>query len=53
MGFVGLFLAITFANLVTELVMDDDRHDDIGTGKFIALTASILLVLAVYGELTR
>lgn len=49
MEFVGLFLAITLANVFTEIIMDDE----ISTAKFAGIAASIIAVLVLVGEVAK
>lgn len=44
MGYVGLFLTVTLANLFTELLTSED---EITTGKFMCIAFAIIAVLAL------
>lgn len=49
MGLLGLFLAVTLANVFTEVIMDDE----ISTAKFAGIAAAIIAVLLLVGEVAK
>lgn len=49
MGFVGLFLAVTLANVFTEIIMDDE----ISTAKFAGIAAAVIAILILVGEVAK
>ena len=46
MGFLGLFLAVTLANVFTEVIMDGE----ISTAEFAGIAAGTVAVLILVGE---